>query len=103
LLTGARRAYEITHFHKREPPPKEILEDLTAKGGDLLNRTLENYHRRARKEVEDLQNGMDTDSENENGTPKGDRMDVDETPNSSGRVTRGMKSHTILITLLIRL
>lgn len=36
-------AYEIKHFHHKEPPPREILEDLTAKGGDLLHRTLENF------------------------------------------------------------
>jgi hypothetical protein len=55
-----------------------------------MNRTLENYHRRARKEIEDLQNGVDTDSENENDTPRGDKMDLGDTPNSSSRVTRGM-------------
>jgi chromatin structure-remodeling complex subunit RSC9 len=87
-LTNMPSAYEISTFHKQEPPPKEILEDLTAKGGDLLNRTLENYHRRARKEIEDLQNGVESDSENEHDTPKGDKMDLDETPNSTGRVTR---------------
>jgi chromatin structure-remodeling complex subunit RSC9 len=71
-------AYEISTFHKQDPPPKEILEDLTAKGGDLLNRNLENYQRRARKEVEDL-NGNESASDE-------DRMDLDDTPNA--RITR---------------
>jgi hypothetical protein len=86
-------AYEISTFHKREPPPKEILEDLTAKGGDLLNRTLENYHRRAHnRDVDILANGIESDTEsNEHTTPKADRMDLDEAPGSSGRVTRGTR------------
>ncbi|KAL1898612.1 hypothetical protein Sste5346_003516 [Sporothrix stenoceras] len=36
-------AYEITTIHKQEPPPPEILEHLSAKGGGLLTRTLENF------------------------------------------------------------
>ncbi|CAK7222965.1 hypothetical protein SCUCBS95973_005014 [Sporothrix curviconia] len=36
-------AYEIQTVHKQEPPPPEILEHLSAKGGGLLTRTLENY------------------------------------------------------------
>ncbi len=36
-------AYEITTIHKREPPPPEILEFLSAKGGSLLTRTMENF------------------------------------------------------------
>ena len=90
----SRSAYEISTFHKREPPPKEILEDLTAKGGDLLHRTLENYHRRAHnRDVDILANGVESDTEsNEHTTPKADRMDLDEAPGSSGRVTRGTRS-----------
>jgi chromatin structure-remodeling complex subunit RSC9 len=86
-------AYEISTFHKREPPPKEILEDLTAKGGDLLNRTLENYHRRANnRDVDNLANGAESDTEsNEHHTPKADRMDLDDAPGSSGRITRGTR------------
>ena len=75
----------------RYPPPREILEDLTAKGGDLLNRTLENYSRRAVPEVEKLQNGLDSDdSDHENGTPRGDKMDIDDPPSTGRRVTRGI-------------
>lgn len=36
-------AYEITTIYKKEPPPPEILEHLSAKGGGLLTRTLENF------------------------------------------------------------
>jgi hypothetical protein len=98
-------AYEITTFHKRDPPPKEILEDLTAKGGDLLNRTLENYHRRAHpREVDILANGAESETDdNEHTTPKADRMDLDDAPGSSGRVTRGTQSPpTVVLTHSIR-
>jgi chromatin structure-remodeling complex subunit RSC9 len=90
IVTNGSSAYEISTIHKQEPPPKEILEDLTAKGGDLLNRTLENYHRRAVPEVERLANGLNSDdSDDDHGTPRGDKMDVDDTPGTGGRVTRG--------------
>lgn len=86
------RAYEISTIHKREPPPKEILEDITAKGGDLLNRTVENFYRGSR-ETERLRNG-DSDDSDEDGdvkrTPKEDKMDVDE-PGSTGRATRSLR------------
>ncbi|CAK7265498.1 hypothetical protein SEPCBS119000_001542 [Sporothrix epigloea] len=36
-------AYEITTVYKQEPPPPEILEHISAKGGGLLTRTLENF------------------------------------------------------------
>ncbi|KAF2749790.1 hypothetical protein M011DRAFT_465459 [Sporormia fimetaria CBS 119925] len=89
-------AYEITTVHKREPPPKEILEDVSAKGGDLLNRTLENYHRPNSREAERLKNGEeDSEESDEDGepkrTPKEDRMDIDDAPGSTGRVTRALR------------
>jgi chromatin structure-remodeling complex subunit RSC9 len=86
------RAYEISTIHKREPPPKEILEDITAKGGDLLNRTVENFYRGSR-ETERLRTGDSDDSEEDGDvkkTPKEDRMDVDE-PGSTGRATRSLR------------
>ncbi|KAF2020868.1 hypothetical protein BU24DRAFT_416536 [Aaosphaeria arxii CBS 175.79] len=92
-------AYEIQHFHKREPPPKEILEDVSAKGGDLLTRTVENYFRPANRETERLRTGEDdSDDSDDSGarskTPKEDKkedkMDVDE-PGSTGRVTRTLR------------
>lgn len=86
------RAYEISTFHKREPPPKEILEDVSAKGGDLLNRTLENYTVRAIREADNLGNGsQEGGSDDEHKTPNAsEKMDVDEPGSTGGRVTRGM-------------
>jgi hypothetical protein len=84
-------AYEISTFHKREPPPKEILEDVSAKGGDLLNRTLENYLPRSSREADNLANGDRTDSEDEHNTPRAaDKMEIDEPGSTGGRATRGM-------------
>jgi len=91
MCIDATRAYEISTFHKKEPPPKEILEDVTAKGGDLLNRTLENFTPRISREAENLVNG-DDDSDMEQKTPGQEKMDVDEPGSTGGRVTRG-KSH----------
>jgi chromatin structure-remodeling complex subunit RSC9 len=85
-------AYEISTIHKREPPPKEILEDITAKGGDLLNRTTENFYRGSR-ETERLRTGDSDDSDEDadvKRTPNADRMDMDE-PGSTGRATRSLR------------
>jgi len=73
-----------------EPPPKEILEDVTAKGGDLLNRTLENYTPRVSRETENLANG-DDESESEQKTPGHEKIEVDDPASTGGRVTRGKK------------
>jgi chromatin structure-remodeling complex subunit RSC9 len=65
---------------------------VTAKGGDLLNRTVENYNRPLSREVVTLENGQERDSdesEEEEKTPKEDKMDVDEPGSVGGRVTRG--------------
>jgi chromatin structure-remodeling complex subunit RSC9 len=88
------RAYEISTVHKREPPPKEILEDVSAKGGDLLNRTVDNFFPPSSRETERLRNGEDdSEEDDEDGdvkrTPKDDKMDIDE-PGSVGRSTRCM-------------
>ena len=84
-------AYEISTFHKREPPPKEILEDVSAKGGDLLNRTLENYLSRSSREPDRRTNGQDSSDEEEHQkTPSQEKMEVDEPGSASGRVTRCM-------------
>ncbi|KAH4600729.1 hypothetical protein HBH82_184360 [Parastagonospora nodorum] len=88
-------AYEISTVHNREPPPKEILEDVSAKGGDLLNRTVENFFPQGSREAERLRNGEeDSEDEDEEGdvkrTPRDDKMDVDE-PGSLGRSTRSLR------------
>ncbi|KAL5115839.1 Chromatin structure-remodeling complex protein rsc9 [Pleosporales sp. CAS-2024a] len=88
-------AYEISTIHKREPPPKEILEDVSAKGGDLLNRTVDNFFPPASRETERPRAGEDeSEDEDDEGdvkkTPRSDKMDVDE-PGSLGRSTRSLR------------
>lgn len=84
------RAYEIKTLHKREPPPREILEDLTAKGGDLLHRTVENF-RPPTAGRPSLSNGQDSDGSGaeESKTPKEDKMEVDEPGSGGARTSRG--------------
>ncbi|KAF2130297.1 hypothetical protein P153DRAFT_430541 [Dothidotthia symphoricarpi CBS 119687] len=87
-------AYEISTVHHREPPPKEVLEDVTAKGGDLLNRTVENFFGPGSRDAR-LRNGEDvSDEEDDDGdakkTPSQDKMDVDD-PGSTGRATRSLR------------
>lgn len=87
-------AYEISTFHKKVPPPKEILEDVSAKGGDLLNRTLENFDRPINREAENLANGFENENDNSDQerqrTPsKEDKMEIDDPGSTGGRVTRG--------------
>jgi chromatin structure-remodeling complex subunit RSC9 len=79
-------AYEITTVHGKEPPPKEILEYQTAKGGSLLTRTLENF--RPRKETTNDQ----SEASGDDGTPaRVERNGSEETPGSGGRATRGLR------------
>ena len=79
------RAYEIKKIHNRDPPPVEILERLTAKGADILTRTVENFKPAARL-------GAGSDSEDEGSkTPKEQKMDIDDPGSGSGRTTRGMQ------------
>lgn len=74
------------------PPPKEILEDLTAKGGNVMDRSLETFERPHTREEGNLANGNSSDGENEDTTPKQEKMEVDEIPGSAtGRSTRGLR------------
>jgi len=82
-------AYEISTIHGKEPPPKEILEETTAKGSGLLTRTLENYRPTVRRETSAL--GIDSDGSGDDGTPTRDTMATEETPGSGGRATRGLR------------
>lgn len=76
-------AYEIKTVHGQEPPPKDILEDVTAKGSGLLKRTRENFQRGSKASaVESVASGDD-------GTPSRERPAA-ETPNSS-RASRGLR------------
>lgn len=78
-------AFEISTVHGKEPPPKDILEDVTAKGAGLLTRTRENF--RPKRE-----SAVGTDS----GPPSGDdATPVREKPamdfGSSARASRGLR------------
>ena len=44
-------AYEIATHWNEEPPPREILEDVSARGGELRKRTKENFQAPASREV----------------------------------------------------
>jgi chromatin structure-remodeling complex subunit RSC9 len=81
-------AYEITYVHGKVPPPKEILEETTAKGAGLLTRTLENFRPSARRETLGPEN---SEASGDDGTPARDGIGSEETPGSGGRVTRGLR------------
>ena len=73
-------AYEIAKYWHETPPPPEILEQLTAKGGNLRTRKLEDYQTSKAGSVAD---GVDTTEEGP-GTPSREGMDTDE-PGSASR------------------
>ncbi len=91
-----RRAYEIKTLHGREPPPIEILEKLTAKGGDILSRTVENFRPPQRSS---LVNGDSESGGEDSKTPKDEKMDIDE-PGSVGRSSRGELVTTLMVQLI---
>jgi chromatin structure-remodeling complex subunit RSC9 len=64
---------------------------VSAKGGDLLNRTVDNFFPPSNRETERLRGEEDSeDEEDGEKTPKDDKMDVDE-PGSLGRSTRSLR------------
>ncbi|PHH62281.1 hypothetical protein CDD81_7269 [Ophiocordyceps australis] len=79
-------AFEISTVHKREPPPKEILEDVTAKGASLLTRTRENF----RGKRESNMNATDSAASGDDGTPTRERPAA-ESQTSSARASRGLR------------
>jgi chromatin structure-remodeling complex subunit RSC9 len=83
-------AYEISTIYGKEPPPREILEDTTAKGGGLLARTLDNFKPSSRRETGVLGN-ENSEASGDDGTPTRDRVGSEDTPGSGGRVTRGLR------------
>ncbi|KJR80913.1 chromatin structure-remodeling complex subunit RSC9 [Sporothrix schenckii 1099-18] len=92
-------AYEITTIHKQEPPPPEILEHISAKGGGLLTRTLENFggHRATMRPSGGFDSPMGGTGSSSMGDPMGTptRQDhaaagPDGTP-LSGRASRGLR------------
>ncbi|KAF2153151.1 hypothetical protein K461DRAFT_320851 [Myriangium duriaei CBS 260.36] len=83
-------AYEISEHWKEDPPPKEILEDLTAKGGNIRGRTLDTFERPGNRETEKLANGDDSDVDEDSSTPKAEKTEVDDTV-TTGRSSRGLR------------
>jgi chromatin structure-remodeling complex subunit RSC9 len=83
-------AYEISTIHGKEPPPKEILEEVTAKGGSLLTRTMENYRPSGRRETGALAADQ-SDGSGDEETPVRERNGSEDTPGSGGRATRGLR------------
>lgn len=83
-------AYEISTHWEKEPPPKEILEDVTAKGANVMTRTLENFVKPATRDQE--LNGDASDNSPEQRTPKEEKVEAAEEPGSgAGRSTRGLR------------
>jgi chromatin structure-remodeling complex subunit RSC9 len=83
-------AYWIRTIYNKEPPPREILEDQTAKGSGLLTRTMENYRPSNRRETGALGND-NSEASGDDGTPVRDRHGSEEAPGSGGRITRGLR------------
>ncbi|PHH91246.1 hypothetical protein CDD83_1205 [Cordyceps sp. RAO-2017] len=79
-------AFEISTVHGKEPPPKEILEDVTAKGASLLTRTRENFRGKRDGNV----NATDSAASGDDGTPTRERPAA-ENPTSSARASRGLR------------
>ena len=82
-------AYEITTIHNKEPPPPEILEHTSAKGGSLLTRTLENYGHRVARNAGSLGADAVSDRSGDDATPSRERRVNDVT--STGRASRGLR------------
>lgn len=79
-------AFEISTVHGKEPPPKDILEDVTAKGAGLLTRTRENFRGKRESNV----NATDSAASGDDGTPTRERSAVDSNV-SSARASRGLR------------
>lgn len=79
-------AFEISTIHGKEPPPKDILEDVTAKGGGLLTRTRENW-KPGKRESNAL---FDSAASGDDGTPSRERPGG-EGAGSSSRGARGLR------------
>ncbi|KAI5199618.1 hypothetical protein E4T39_06135 [Aureobasidium subglaciale] len=103
-------AYEISTHWRKEPPPKEVVEDVTAKGGDVMSRTLENYPTSSTRD-KSMANGNSSDNEdaakdnNDDGEPGSVRSTrglrhappqrvLFHPPESTQRQTRNQGQHT---------
>lgn len=101
--TVSSSAYEITNHWQKEPPPKEILEEVTAKGGNVMARTLENYQKAGSRDDDNGNgngngnnasggaNGNSSDAEPDEKTPKQERIDGDDPGSATGRSSRGLR------------
>lgn len=78
-------AYEISTVHGKEPPPKDILEDVTAKGAGLLTRTRENYRGKRESNI----GATDSAASGDDGTPARERPVPDAA--ASARASRGLR------------
>lgn len=78
-------AYEISTIHGKEPPPKDILEDVTAKGAGLLTRTRENFRGKRESNV----GATDSAASGDDGTPVQERPLPDAA--ASARASRGLR------------
>ncbi|KAJ2969865.1 hypothetical protein NQ176_g8453 [Zarea fungicola] len=78
-------AYEIKTIHGQEPPPKDILEDVTAKGAGLLTRTRDNFRGKRDSNVA----GNDSAASGDDGTPVRERPAPEAV--SSARASRGLR------------
>lgn len=79
-------AFEISTVHGKEPPPKDILEDVTAKGAGLLTRTRENF--RGKRES-NFGGAADSAASGDDGTPVREKPALDVT--ASARASRGLR------------
>lgn len=85
-------AYEITKHWNQEPPPKEILEDVTAKGGNVMGRTLENFSKPPTREEKLAEAAEASDTSLGHVTPKAEKTETIEDPGSAaGRSSRGLR------------
>ncbi|CAM1506406.1 Fc.00g060470.m01.CDS01 [Cosmosporella sp. VM-42] len=78
-------AYEISTVHGKDPPPKDILEDVTAKGASLLTRTRENF----RGKRDSNMGATDSAASGDDGTPARERPVPDAA--ASARASRGLR------------
>jgi chromatin structure-remodeling complex subunit RSC9 len=85
-------AYEITNHWHKEPPPKEILEEVTAKGGNVMGRTLENFSKPPTRDEKMAEAADASDTSPGQVTPKEEKPDIMEDPGSAaGRSSRGLR------------
>ncbi|KAF4461657.1 hypothetical protein FALBO_11539 [Fusarium albosuccineum] len=78
-------AFEISTVHGKEPPPKDILEDVTAKGAGLLTRTRENFRGKRESNI----GATDSAASGDDGTPARERPVPDAA--ASARASRGLR------------